>query len=110
MQQSTKGAQSEQKLLEILSNLTKEDITFLQEYLDTSEYLNEIDSVMKHLIESYIPELPYKVKVKKAILVVNKTDPTELVDLYVGKDEFKSLCELFGSNRVTVALRIKGVG
>jgi len=48
-----------------------------------------------------------------AKLVVDKMDPhpTEgLVDLYVSIADFRVLCELFGQNRITVALRMKGVG
>ena len=45
-----------------------------------------------------------------AKLVVDKFDPKELVDLYVTEEEFRKLCELFGCNRVTVALRMKGIG
>lgn len=45
-----------------------------------------------------------------AKLVVDKDDPKELVDLYVSVEDFEFLCHLFGSNRVTVALRMKGVG
>jgi hypothetical protein len=44
-------------------------------------------------------------------LVVDKSDPKQLVDLYVNDQAtFKKLCELFGSNRVTVALRMRGIG
>jgi len=49
----------------------------------------------------------------EAKLVVDKSDPhpTEgLVDLYISVEDFKILCELFGQNRVTVALRMKGIG
>jgi len=45
-----------------------------------------------------------------AKLVVDRFDPKELVDLYVSVEEFKQLCKLFGCNRVTVALRMKGIG
>lgn len=44
------------------------------------------------------------------ILVVDKREPRDLVDLYVDEEDFLQLCHLFGSNRVTVALRIKGIG
>lgn len=102
--------QSEQKLLEILSDLTEEDRTFLREYFDKSESLDIIFSVIERLTKSQDSKLTYQTKVKKAVLIVDETDPTELVDLYVDKDNFKFLCGLFGSNRVTVALRIKGIG
>lgn len=45
-----------------------------------------------------------------AKLAVDKSDPKELVDLYVTAEEHAKLCEIFGQNRIAVALRIKGVG
>ena len=46
-----------------------------------------------------------------AILVVDKFDPLELIDLYVTVKEHKKLLEVFGGrNRVTIALRMKGIG
>ena len=46
-----------------------------------------------------------------AVLVVDKFDPLELIDLYVTIKEYKKLLEVFGGrNRVTIALRMKGVG
>jgi hypothetical protein len=45
------------------------------------------------------------------VLVVDKSDPKQLVDLYVNDPAtFKKLCELFGSNRIEVALRMRGIG
>jgi hypothetical protein len=45
------------------------------------------------------------------LLVIDKSDPKQLVDLYVDNPEiFKKLCELFGSNKVEVALRMRGIG
>lgn len=101
--------QDKQKLLELFSNLTQQDLLFLQRYLDESEFLDEANKVIHDLLE-HDEEEPWKVKVKKAILIVDKTDPKELIDLYVTVDEMKKLCALFGSNRATFALRIKGVG
>ena len=47
----------------------------------------------------------------EARLVVDRFDPLELIDLYVTPEERKKLLEIFGGrNRVTVALRMKGVG
>lgn len=47
-----------------------------------------------------------------AVLVVDKFDPLELIDLYVSVEDWGRLVkEVFGGrNRVTVALRMKGVG
>lgn len=45
-----------------------------------------------------------------ALLVIKKEDPKQTADLYLYKSDFKELCELLGTNRVTVVLRIKGVG
>jgi len=46
-----------------------------------------------------------------AILVVDKFDPLELIDLYVSIEEHRKLLGIFGGrNRVTVALRMKGIG
>jgi len=50
-----------------------------------------------------------KIKVN-ATLVIDKMDPKELIDLYVQINDFERLCKLVGSNRVTVAIRMKGVG
>jgi len=48
-----------------------------------------------------------------AELRVDKSDPDPvegLVDLYVSVEDFRKLVKLFNRNRVTVALRMKGIG
>lgn len=53
-----------------------------------------------------------KYKVDGAVLVVDKFDPLQLIDLYVSVEDWEKLVkDIFGGrNRVTVALRMKGVG
>lgn len=104
-----KSTQDRQKLLALFSDLTKEDLLFLHKYFDESEHLDEANEAILDLLD-YDEEESWKVKIKKAILVVNKTDPKQLIDLYVTKDEMHKLCNLIGGNHFTVALRIKGVG
>jgi hypothetical protein len=44
-------------------------------------------------------------------LVVDKSDPKQLVELYVNDPAtFKKLCDLFGSNRIEVVIRMRGIG
>lgn len=104
-----KSKQAKQKLTEIFSSLDKEDLRFLNEYFDEAELLGEAFEVINNLLECRDPP-SWKVVFKKAVLVIDKTDPKHIVDLYVDKDQMKTACDLVGHNRPTVALRIKGVG
>jgi len=104
-----KSMQDKQKLFKIFSDLTKEDLSFLREYFDKSELLDEANEVIINLL-NFDEEKPFEFKIKKAILIVSKYDSKELIDLYVTKDEMSKLYDLVGGNRFIVTLRIKGVG
>lgn len=43
-------------------------------------------------------------------LEVDKLNPAELADLYLDEEDWKILVNLLGTNRVTVVLRMKGIG